>query len=556
MEWAVDLGRREWTRQLLDECRRSGIDLAPVDHPDPSDVGIVLAEAWSADLARVLEEAAGLRCRVMVVGGADRGVDPWPVLAAGAAECLPWSGDPDPVCAWVRREREVAGLLGSPAVRRHVLGTSRALTEALRDLVVASRYGRAPILIQGETGTGKELAARVAHAVGTARGSLVVVDCSTITPTLLGSELFGHEKGAYTGAVSVRTGACAAADGGTLFLDEIGELPPEVQPDLLRVVQEGTYKRVGGDRWLHSDFRLVCATNRRLDVEVRQGRFRADLYHRIAAITVTLPPLRDRMEDAVALFLRFCAEALGREDQRLDPAVERLLLERDYPGNLRDLRQLAHRVAARHVGRGPITPGDLPPADRPVPGLVVGWPGLPDVAGDPGAAQAPARPGAGDAERGSPAAGVPGPEAPGELQTAPAGPPAPGLAAGCVDGHDPVRAAVAWALDRGLGLQDIKALAGTVALDEAVERSEGNLRTAASLLGVSVRAVQQRRAVRSAAGDRAAAPGGDGRAPGADAGPQGSGVGPPAGPRAGALAGPLADPPTSPPDSSPASSRQ
>ena len=189
--------------------------------------------------------------------------------------------------------------------------------------MVAARYGRAPILILGETGTGKELAARVAHGLGSQHdGNLVVVDGTTIVPTLLGSELFGHERGAFTGAVSVRTGACSAADQGSLFLDEVGELPLELQPELLRVVQEGTYKRVGGDRWLHSTFRLICATNRDLKRDVEGGRFRADLYHRIAAATVTMPPLRDRRRGCAAAFSRIF---VGRR------AVRRRAVERSLP---------------------------------------------------------------------------------------------------------------------------------------------------------------------------------------------------------------------------------
>ena len=243
-----------------------------------------------------------------------------------------------------------------------------ALRRALGELITAARFGTGPILLLGETGTGKELAARVAHRAGPSHssGQLVVVDCTTIVPGLLGSELFGHERGAFTGAVSARSGACSAADGGSLFLDEVGDLPLDLQPEFMRVVQEGAYKHVGGDRWQHSTFRVICATNRDLVRDVEEGRFRSDLYYRIAAATVRLPPLRDRGSDVVSLFTHFYAIASGREEPvALDAAVAVALCAREYPGNLRDLRQLAHRVAARHVGDGPITPGDLPPQDRP-----------------------------------------------------------------------------------------------------------------------------------------------------------------------------------------------
>jgi transcriptional regulator with GAF, ATPase, and Fis domain len=181
----------------------------------------------------------------------------------------------------------------------------------MRELVTAARFGSGPILILGETGTGKELAARVVHSVSAASqsGELVIVDCTTIVPTLSGSELFGHEPGAFTGAVSVRTGACAAADGGTLFLDEVGELSLELQPELLRMVQEARTSTRAATNGCAAAFRLICATNRSLPAEVAAGRFRADFYHRIAATTVTMPPLRHRAADLIPLFMKFFAEA-------------------------------------------------------------------------------------------------------------------------------------------------------------------------------------------------------------------------------------------------------
>ena len=134
---------------------------------------------------------------------------------------------------------------------------------------------------------------------------LIVVDCTTIVPTLSGSEFFGHERGAFTGAMSAREGAFAAADRGTLFLDEVGELPMTMQAELLRVIQEGTYKRVGADRWRTTRFRLVCATNRNLEAELAAGRFRLDLFHRLAANLVRLPPLRERRRRCSAALRAF-----------------------------------------------------------------------------------------------------------------------------------------------------------------------------------------------------------------------------------------------------------
>ncbi|MGH3802965.1 MAG: sigma 54-interacting transcriptional regulator, partial [Pseudonocardiaceae bacterium] len=252
-------------------------------------------------------------------------------------------------------------------VRGQLGGHSARWTAALRQVVEVARFTRTALLVTGESGTGKELVARLFHHLDRRpdKRDLIVVDCTTVVPTLSGSEFFGHERGAFTGAMAARDGAFAAADKGTLFLDEVGELPLPLQAELLRVVQEGTYKRVGGDTWQSTSFRLVCATNRNLGAEVLAGRFRLDLYHRRAASKVALPALRDRAEDVLELFRHFLLEETAAADLPLDPAVAALVEQRDYPGNVRDLRQLALRIAARHVGPGPITTGDVPEEERP-----------------------------------------------------------------------------------------------------------------------------------------------------------------------------------------------
>ncbi|KQQ90787.1 hypothetical protein ASF64_02250 [Arthrobacter sp. Leaf137] len=470
MPWVMDLsGQEAWAGEATASLRTGSVPLVAVDAPDGgATAGLILARTYDQDLVSALLAAECGRCRVIVIGPPDGRLKPWPVLEAGAAECVAWHGHAEPVMAWLQRVEEVESALDSQPVRERLAGQSPALRAALRDLVVAARFGNAPILIQGETGTGKELAARVAHAVSSQRGNLVVVDCTTIVPTLMGSELFGHERGAFTGAVSVRTGACSGADQGSLFLDEVGELPLELQPELLRVVQEGTYKRVGGDRWLHSKFRLICATNRDLVSEVAGGSFRADLYHRIAASVVTMPPLRDRLEDILHLFSRFCREATGaRTGPDVDPAVQDVLLRRNYPGNLRDLRQLAFRIAARHVGPGGITPGDLPREDRPQ--------ASPDVSFQTQDAYDGGRAGAG-------------------------GPPTSDPIASGSLASDPLGSAVAWAVGAGLGLREIKERAAEAAVAVAVERSGGNVHAAATMLGLTDRAVQQRQARKTGAG--------------------------------------------------------
>ena len=230
-----------------------------------------------------------------------------------------------------------------------------------------SCFTTAPILLLGESGTGKELLARLIHTLDPRndKKTLVVLDCTTVVPELSGSEFFGHERGAFTNALQPREGAFALADGGTLFLDEVGELPAMLQSQLLRVVQEKTYKRLGSNHWRRTDFRLVCATNRDLREEIAQGQFRRDLYHRLASWTFRVPPLRERREDILCLAQHFLKE-VSADVSGFDDMVCRYLLTRAYDGNVRELRQLVSRISARHVGRGQIGIGDIPDEERPV----------------------------------------------------------------------------------------------------------------------------------------------------------------------------------------------
>ncbi|MGH3871435.1 MAG: sigma 54-interacting transcriptional regulator [Pseudonocardiaceae bacterium] len=342
--------------------------LCVCDLPDPALLDVVSA------LCGGVQRGSG---RVLVVVGDSGHTDGlvWRLLSGGASDVLCWSSTDDPgaaVLARLRRWNDVDAVVDSALVRRQLIGRSSIWTAALRRVVEVARFTGAALLVTGESGTGKELVARLFHHLDqrTGKGDLIVVDCTTIVPTLSGSEFFGHERGAFTGAMTTRDGAFAAADKGTLFLDEVGELPIGLQPELLRVVQEGSYKRVGGDTWRSTDFRLVCATNRDLRAEVAAGRFRLDLYHRLAANIVALPPLRERRGDLMPLFRHFFAEATGTAELRLDPSVVALLEQRDYPGNVRDLRQLALRIAARHVEPGPVTPGDVPDEERPTDGTL------------------------------------------------------------------------------------------------------------------------------------------------------------------------------------------
>jgi DNA-binding NtrC family response regulator len=205
------------------------------------------------------------------------------------------------------------------------------------------------VLVEGESGTGKELAAESLHqASKRASGPLVVVDCGSIPPNLVESELFGHEKGAFTGAVATRVGAFEQADGGTLFLDELGELPLEMQPRLLRFLEKREVRRVGGTGSRTVDVRVVAATNRRLDDMVEEGKFRQDLFFRLAVIRVELPPLRRRRDDVPMLALEIARRVRRDVDPSswFDAHALEVLQSYDWPGNVRELRNVVERLSA------------------------------------------------------------------------------------------------------------------------------------------------------------------------------------------------------------------
>ncbi len=201
------------------------------------------------------------------------------------------------------------------------------------------------VLITGETGVGKELAAECLHEQSPrAKGPFVVLDCGSIPASLIESELFGHERGAFTGATSTYAGAFERAHGGTVFLDEIGELPLAMQPKLLRVLEAREVRRVGGQRTFNVDLRVVAATNRDLGVEVNRGRFREDLFYRLAVARVQVPPLRDRKEDIPLLIENILATTPGGEGAYIAPETIDLMMKHDWPGNVRELRNVIERA--------------------------------------------------------------------------------------------------------------------------------------------------------------------------------------------------------------------
>jgi transcriptional regulator with GAF, ATPase, and Fis domain len=434
------------SRKAIDEClRKAGICVRALDPSAPRGEGILCFSHFNEDLCKFLREVSHNREeRVLAIPVADAAVDTssvWQLMRAGASDVLAWSADAaDLIKARFQRWHAVDELVESEAVRSKLVGASPIWRSVLRQIIEVTRFTGASVLLIGESGTGKELIARLIHELYPRASSneFVILDCTTIVPELSGSEFFGHERGAFTGAVGARDGAFAAANGGTLFLDEVGELPLPLQAQLLRVVQEGTYKRVGGNVWNRAEFRLVCATNKSLPQAIERGEFRSDLYYRIASWVFRVPSLHERCEDILPLarhFLRLFQPDNPRHE--FDPAVREYLLSRPYPGNVRDLRQLIARISSRHVGPGPITVGDVPADERPQGGPTRGnWRD-------------------GDFER-----------------------------------------SIRQALAMGVGLKEISQAAADTAMRIAVASENGNLQLAARQLGVTDRALQMRRAAR------------------------------------------------------------
>ncbi|MFC5050351.1 sigma-54-dependent transcriptional regulator [Rubritalea spongiae] len=233
--------------------------------------------------------------------------------------------------------------------RLQVIGVSRTFQDVFKTVGRVARTD-APVLIYGESGTGKELVANAVHQYSPRRqNEMVALNCGAIPDNLLESELFGHEKGSFTGAAAKRAGRFEQCDGGTLFLDEIGDMPLPVQVKLLRVLQEGTFSRVGGNEVLSSDVRIVAATNKDLAQEVREGRFREDLYYRLNVVELRLPPLRERIEDIPLLaefFLRKISRKNGLARIRLSGEAITVLQEHKWPGNVRELENTMARAVA------------------------------------------------------------------------------------------------------------------------------------------------------------------------------------------------------------------
>ena len=286
-------------------------------------------------------------------------------MKAGARQYLTKPVDPDEL------ELEVKRVLQHNALRRDqqfckerlrpsggMVGSSAAMSE-LQRLIDAVANSEATVLIQGESGVGKELVAHAIHERSPrATRNFVAVDCCTLQEKLFESELFGHEKGAFTGADRQKPGLIEAAQGGTLFLDEIGEIEPIIQAKLLRVLESGEYRRLGGVKDLQANVRIVAATNRNLAQMSKDGKFRSDLYYRLSAFTLRIPPLRERLQDIPALVEHFLAHHnfSRRLNKRLHPTALRLLMSYGFPGNIRELRNMVERAIIVGGGSDEIRP--------------------------------------------------------------------------------------------------------------------------------------------------------------------------------------------------------
>jgi two-component system response regulator HydG len=332
----------------LAQLRRRPVDLVLVDLRMPGVSGM--------DVLRAVREI-NPSCRVVLMSGfatIDSAVE---AVKLGAADYLTKPFDLARVrklLATVRdeaeRRRTVLALDSELAQRLEfcgMIGRSPAMQEVFSLIRRLAPHARTA-LISGETGTGKELAARALHTLGPRSGGrFVAVNCSAVVETLFESELFGHVRGAFTGATDHKAGLFELADGGTLFLDEVGELPAPLQAKLLRVIETGEVKRVGALEARRVDVRLIAATNRDLRVEVAAGRFRSDLFYRLNVAEVTLPPLRERREDIpylAAAFIREFSERFDKPITGMTPGAERLLAQASWEGNVRQLRNVLERA--------------------------------------------------------------------------------------------------------------------------------------------------------------------------------------------------------------------
>jgi DNA-binding NtrC family response regulator len=364
------------------------------DHP----AVVLVSDAFGPVTISSLVARAGQRhpeLPVVVLGSTGTVQEAVDAMQLGAADYLPPPRDPEVLLARLLKLLERGAPPGRPApspaaVFPGLVGSSAAIRGVLATIDKISRY-KTNVLILGESGTGKELIARALHARGPRRQQLFVpLNCATLGRELLENELFGHEKGAFTGAGERKKGLFEMADGGTLFLDEISEMDPSTQAKLLRVLERSEFRRVGGTGKVKVDLSVLAATNRNLDEALRQGRLREDLYYRLKVVTLAIPPLRERKEDIPALVEAFIADFDRRNEQKIQgitPQAMKALMEHDWPGNVRELKNAVESAAVLASGdtigldgfaevlslrRGP-PPAGAPAGGRPAVSIPVGW---------------------------------------------------------------------------------------------------------------------------------------------------------------------------------------
>ncbi len=332
---------------------REGVSKAESLDVDAVMLDLMLSDASGID---ILSEIKSFKRDLPVIMISGMGTIDVAVRATklGAYDFIEKPLDPDRVLLSLQRalqlrklEAENLELREQLGERYRIVGKGTAMTDVSR-LIDKVAPTEATVLIRGESGVGKEVVARAIYSLSRrSKEPFVRVNCAAIPKDLVESELFGHEKGAFTGAISLRKGKFELADGGTIFLDEIGDMPPEAQAKALRAIEEGEFERVGGMNTMKVDVRILAATNRDIEAEVRAGNFREDLYYRLNVVSIFVPPLRERREDITVLAQHFCKEfcrANGKKEKIISEEALKALKSYDWPGNVREIKNAVERL--------------------------------------------------------------------------------------------------------------------------------------------------------------------------------------------------------------------